>query len=73
MQEEIGDGWLYGVPSDPLRNAMLREADRQRTACVSSGRCDPDSNSTRNPLACEFWAYVDRLLGVTFRLWHARV
>lgn len=21
---EIGDGWIYGVPSDPLRNAMLR-------------------------------------------------
>ena len=40
MTEEIGDGWLYGVPSDPLKNAQFREAARQRSACLASGACD---------------------------------
>ena len=25
---EIGDGWLYGVASDPLKSAMFRELSR---------------------------------------------
>ena len=25
VTEEIGDGWLYGVPSDPLKNAQVRK------------------------------------------------
>ena len=29
VTEEIGDGWLYGVPSDPLKNAQFREAVRR--------------------------------------------
>jgi hypothetical protein len=44
---EIGDGWLYGVASDPLRNAQFRLAVRERDACVSSGECDPTSPSIR--------------------------
>lgn len=48
VTEEIGDGWLYGVPSDPLRNAMFKEVDRQRTVCVgSSGECDVASPGMR--------------------------
>jgi hypothetical protein len=43
VTEEIGDGWLYGVPSDPLKNAQFREATRLRTACVQSGECDVSS------------------------------
>jgi hypothetical protein len=39
---EIGDGWLYGVPSDPLKNAQFREAARQRAACLASGACDAE-------------------------------
>ena len=27
---EIEDAWIYGVPSDPLKNAQFREASRQR-------------------------------------------
>jgi hypothetical protein len=34
VTQELGDGWLYGVPSDPLKNAMFREVDRQRSACI---------------------------------------
>ena len=32
VTKEIEDGWIYGVPSDPLKNAQLREANRQRVA-----------------------------------------
>jgi len=40
VTKEIGDGWIYGVPSDPLKNAMFREVARQRSACIASGECD---------------------------------
>eukprot|EP00038_Savillea_parva_P014002 m.9819 g.9819 ORF g.9819 m.9819 type:complete len:715 (-) comp2679_c0_seq1:122-2266(-) len=40
---EIGDGWIYGVPSDPLKNAQFRAACRLRRQCISDGRCDPQS------------------------------
>ena len=42
VTEEIGDAWIYGVPSDPLKNAQFREAARQRAACLSSGACDAE-------------------------------
>eukprot|EP00040_Diaphanoeca_grandis_P003118 m.23826 g.23826 ORF g.23826 m.23826 type:complete len:790 (+) comp14371_c0_seq1:140-2509(+) len=47
VTEEIGDGWIYGVPSDPLKNAQFKEACRQRTACVASGKCNPASASMK--------------------------
>jgi hypothetical protein len=37
---EIGDAWLYGVPSDPLKNAQFREAARQRAACLAGGSAE---------------------------------
>ena len=47
VTEEIGDGWLYGVPSDPLKNAQFREASRQRLACINSGVCNASSPAMR--------------------------
>jgi hypothetical protein len=44
---DIGDGWIYGVPSDPLKNTLFREAARQRAACVARGECDPTSAAMR--------------------------
>ena len=41
------DGWIYGVPSDPLKNAQFREAARQRLVCVEAGECDPSSAEMR--------------------------
>ena len=32
VTQEIGDGWLYGVPSDPLKCAQFRAACRLRGA-----------------------------------------
>eukprot|EP01079_Euglenida_sp_SAG-EU17-18_P006387 gene6387-1139_t len=40
VTQEIEDGWIYGVPSDPLKNAQFREVCRQRKACLESGACD---------------------------------
>lgn len=40
---EIEDGWIYGVPSDPLKNAQFREASRQRLACLDAGTCSKNS------------------------------
>ena len=44
---EIGDGWIYGVPSDPLKMALFREAARQRQACIAAGECDPGAPAMR--------------------------
>ena len=42
VTREIGDTWLYGVPSDPLKNMHFREMSRHRRACVAKGACDPE-------------------------------
>ena len=36
---EIGDAWIYGVPSDPLKCAQFRAVARVRDECLSSGAC----------------------------------
>ena len=38
-------GWVYGIPSDPLKVALFREASRQRRACVEAGRCNVSSSA----------------------------
>ena len=38
---------LYGVPSDPLKNAQFREASRQRLVCLESGACDATNPAMR--------------------------
>ena len=45
VTQDIGDGWVYGVPSDPLKNTLFREAARQRSACIASGECNIRSPS----------------------------
>lgn len=47
ITSEIGDGWLYGVPSDPLKNAQFRALARHRRACLESGRCSPDAKDMK--------------------------
>ena len=34
-----GDTWIYGVPSDPLKNQQYREILRARVECYESGMC----------------------------------
>ena len=47
VTQEIGDTWLYGDPSDPLKNVHFREMSRLRAACVRGGGCDPASETMR--------------------------
>jgi hypothetical protein len=47
VTREIGDTWLYGDPSDPLKNVHFREMSRVRAACVRDGACDPASATMR--------------------------
>jgi hypothetical protein len=36
VTEEIGDTWLYGVPSDALKGSTFREMSRLRAACIAT-------------------------------------
>ena len=40
VHPHINKAWIYGVPSDPLKNAQFRELSRARDECVKSGGCD---------------------------------
>lgn len=42
VTQEIGDTWLYGLPSDPFKNAIFREVSRRRAACIAAGRCNAE-------------------------------
>lgn len=36
---EIGDTWIYGISTDPLKLAQFREISRMRNQCILDGRC----------------------------------
>ncbi len=33
----LGDTWMYGVPSDPLKMSVYREITRARAECYQTG------------------------------------
>ncbi len=37
MTQEIGDTWVYGIPSDPVKVARYREVVRLRSSWIASG------------------------------------
>jgi hypothetical protein len=39
VEKEIGDTWIMGVPSDPIKVQRMRALERARTACVASPAC----------------------------------
>ena len=41
VSEEIGDTWIYGVPSDPVKVARYREAARLRREWIGQGQLKP--------------------------------
>lgn len=45
---EMGDTWIYGVPSDPLKNAQFRAANRLRESCLAAGHCDNSDSRIQN-------------------------
>jgi hypothetical protein len=38
VRQEIGDTWIYGVPSDPIKVARFREVSRLRNAWIKQGQ-----------------------------------
>jgi hypothetical protein len=42
---EIGDTWIQGASSDPLKVALFRSASRQRAKCIATDSCEPASDS----------------------------
>ncbi|WP_308466101.1 DUF5054 domain-containing protein [Rathayibacter soli] len=53
LTEEIGDTWIHGIASDPLRVSQFRELLRLRTAWVADGRIivgTPEYNAFSDPL-----------------------
>lgn len=51
ITSEVGDTWIYGVPSDPVKVARMRAAHRSRQACLSSGACSIDDPKLFNATA----------------------
>ncbi|CAD7700287.1 unnamed protein product [Ostreobium quekettii] len=45
---EIGDTWIHGAASDPLKTAEFREVQRQRAACLGTGACSLGDPRVRN-------------------------
>jgi len=42
---EIGDTWIQGASSDPLKVALFRSASRQRAKCLAADSCEPAPDS----------------------------
>eukprot|EP00912_Choanoflagellata_sp_UC4_P001668 UC4_evm5s1059 len=40
VTQEIGDTWIQGASSDPLKVAQYRAISRLRNRCIKSGQCD---------------------------------
>ncbi|KAH3757773.1 glycoside hydrolase family 38 [Pelomyxa schiedti] len=49
---EFGDSWIYGVPSDPYKNAKYSTISRLRKQCVLNG--ESECNSDTNPAFAAF-------------------
>lgn len=45
LTSEIGDTWIYGYGSSPLRMARFRELSRLYARWIRDGRLDPDSDT----------------------------
>ena len=42
IENEIGDTWIHGCPSDPLKLSSFRAIQRERSACLLDGDCSLD-------------------------------
>lgn len=46
---EIGDTWVFGVQSDPLKTANFRALSRLRAACIKQPTCPSDVSDVQLP------------------------
>ncbi|NOU88282.1 DUF5054 domain-containing protein [Paenibacillus sp. LMG 31460] len=61
VYEEIGDTWIHGVGTDPLKVSQYRELLRLRDKWVNEGRLDPDSK--------EYADFCDQLILIPEHTW----
>jgi hypothetical protein len=47
VSAEIGDTWIQGASSDPLKVAQYRAVLRLRASCIAAGECDPTAPTFR--------------------------
>eukprot|EP01116_Phalansterium_solitarium_P008699 TRINITY_DN22658_c0_g1_i1.p1 TRINITY_DN22658_c0_g1~~TRINITY_DN22658_c0_g1_i1.p1 ORF type:complete len:757 (+),score=184.44 TRINITY_DN22658_c0_g1_i1:92-2362(+) len=48
IHNEMGDTWIYGCPSDPLKLAQMRAVARVQAKCVESKKCRFDDPTFAN-------------------------
>jgi hypothetical protein len=57
LGSELGDSWIYGAASDPLKLAMMRAMMRAHSACHRANRC----TSAHEPGIAKFQQYALKL------------
>lgn len=68
VTEEIGDTWIYGAPSDPLKVARYRELARLRREWIAGGRLRP-GDATDLAFLRSFLLEVEHTWGTDTKTW----
>ena len=68
VQQEIGDTWIYGVPSDPWKVARFRELLRLRRAWIASGKLT-DGDQTDLALLAQASLCAEHTWGMDTKTW----
>jgi hypothetical protein len=68
VTQEIGDTWIYGVPSDPLKVARYREVARLRDGWLADGKLQAGSTADLAFLS-SFLLEVEHTWGTDTKTW----
>ncbi len=61
IREEIGDTWIHGIASDPLKVRKLKQLMRLKSKWIKEGRLHPDGQ--------EYFTFMENLLFVCEHTW----
>ncbi len=68
VTQEIGDTWIYGVPSDPLKVARYREVSRLRSEWIANGKLQA-GDATDLVFLSNFLLEVEHTWGTDTKTW----
>lgn len=68
VTQEIGDTWIYGVPSDPLKVARYREIARLRSEWIAKGKLQT-GDATDLAFLSSFLLTVEHTWGTDTKTW----
>ena len=68
VTQEIGDTWIYGVPSDPLKVARYREVARLRNQWIAAGKLQAGGDADLAFLS-QFLLEVEHTWGTDTKTW----